>query len=430
MANDTFDAAMQHLERALEKANIHPEVIEVLRHPQSILQVSVPVRRDDGSLSIYTGYRVQHNTARGPAKGGIRFHPQVSLSEVKALSFWMTLKCALLGLPFGGGKGGVCVDPKGLSVLELERLSRSYMRQVADFVGPERDIPAPDVYTTPTIMGWMMDEYATIQRRKSPAVITGKPVSLGGSLGRDDATGRGGYYCIKELERIFAWQASKIRVAVQGFGNAGQHVARLLHADGFKVVAVSDSSAAVYNPEGLDIPTCMQQKKQHGAFASSACREAMHGAMTTMDQEALLALDVDILIPAALEDSITEANVHDVQAKVVVELANGPTTPAAQTVLNQKNVLVVPDILASAGGVTVSYFEWLQNRSGQYWPVTDVHQRLQGMMAREFNRVYQLHLELSTDMRNAAYMHALSRLSGAIGAMGTQSNFSRQEHMA
>lgn len=429
MTHDTFDLAMQHLERALDLADIDSEAIQHLRHPKSILQVSIPVRRDNGELSIYTGYRVQHNTVRGPAKGGIRFHPKVTLAEVKALSFWMTLKCALMNLPFGGGKGGVTVDPKSLSALELERLSRGYIKQIVDFVGPDRDIPAPDVYTNPMIMGWMMDEYSHIHRRKIPAVITGKPIHLGGSLGRGDATGRGGYYCIKELERHEGWDPKAMTVAVQGFGNAGQYGAALLHADGYRVVAISDSSTALVDPNGLNIPYWMQQKAKHRSLleAFNHSDASVKEVTAIMEGGDIITHAVDILMPAALEEVITQDNAANIQAKVIVELANGPTTPEAQNILNEKGVMVVPDILASAGGVTVSYFEWLQNKSGHYWSEEKVHQRLQQRMAEEFNHVYQLSHTLQADMRCAAYVHALNRLGLAVNAMGTQDFFAERE---
>lgn len=431
MSHDPFQDALTHLDRALARAQIDTEVVTRLKHHETVLAVSIPVRRDNGRLDVFTGYRVQHNTTRGPAKGGIRFHPEVTLLEVKALSFWMTLKCALLDLPFGGGKGGVCVDTKSLSMLELERLSRGYIQQVADFIGPEKDIPAPDVYTNAMIMGWMMDEYARIHRQKMPAVITGKPVQLGGSLGRDDATGRGGFYCLKELERIRSWQPGRIRVAIQGFGNAGQHIARLLHADGYQVVAVSDSGGGWYAEDGLDIPVCIEHKQRHGGLVRAYENAARsQNRLQCISNDDLLALDIDVLVPAALEGVITGHNADAIAAKVVLELANGPTTPEGQHILNGKGVLVVPDILASAGGVTVSYFEWLQNKSGHYWTINDVHKRLQIMMAREFNRVYQMQTDLQTDMRNAAYIHALNRLGAAMGAMGTEKAFSNSEALA
>lgn len=440
-AGNIFDDAIRRLDRAAEFADMDGEALERLRHPKAVLQVSIPVRMDDGSLQIFQGFRVRHDDTRGPTKGGIRFHPDVHPGEVKALAFWMTCKCAVAGIPFGGGKGGVIVDPKQLSRMELERLSRGFIEQVADFIGPETDVPAPDVYTNPMIMGWMMDEFSKIRRQRTPDVITGKPIPLGGSLGRDDATGRGAYYCIKELERHKGWQPADIRVAIQGFGNAGQHVARLLHGDGYRIVAISDSRGGIYREQGLDIPRAIELKNQRTAVSDvyagrSVCdcpvcgcaechcdpKDSATGDVITNAK--LLELDVDVLIPAALENQITNENVERISAPVVVEVANGPTTSDADDALARKGTLVVPDILANAGGVTVSYFEWTQNRSGYYWTEDEVQERLQTIMAREFNTIYDLMTEKQIDMRTAAYAHALNRLSDAIEAQGTSRFFS------
>jgi glutamate dehydrogenase (NADP+) len=425
MVETLFKDALSHLDRAAEYSTADIETLQRLRHPQNILVISIPVRMDDGSLQIFQGYRVRHNDARGPTKGGIRFHPQVDLDEVKALAFWMTLKCALAGLPFGGAKGGVAVDPKKLSRMELERLSRGYVEQTVNFIGPHKDIPAPDVYTNPMVMGWMMDEYSKIVRSHTPGVFTGKPIALGGSYGRDDATGRGGYYCIKELERHRQFVPSETRVAVQGFGNAGQHIAALLHRDGYRVVAVSDSKGGIYRKEGFDVPSLIRAKNESQRVQAVYC-EGSVCEMVPAEQitnEELLTLDVDILIPAALENVIRVDNVEEVRAPIIVELANGPITSKADAILSEKGILVVPDILANAGGVTVSYFEWVQNRNGLYWTLEEVHERLHKMMQHEFNSVYDLMLELKVDMRMAAYVHALNRLGEAIAAQGTQSYF-------
>ncbi len=435
-----FTDAISRLDRAAEFAAISSEALEKLKHPKAILEVSIPVRMDDGSLRVFRGYRVRYDCTRGPTKGGIRFHPQVSLDEVKSLAFWMTCKCAVVGIPFGGGKGGVVVDPKQLSRMELERLSRGFINEIADFIGPNTDIPAPDVYTNPMIMGWMMDEFGKIHRQQTPAVITGKPIPLGGSLGRDDATGRGAYYCIKELERLRAWKPDSVRVAVQGFGNAGQHAARLLHADGYRIVAVSDSQGGIYRAEGLDIPRTIRLKNEGqsvGTVYSSRsvcdcpkcgcveCNCSRHdvGTGDVISNDALLELDVDVLIPAALENQITEDNAKRIRAPVVIEVANGPTTSQADQVLSAKGTLVVPDILANAGGVTVSYFEWAQNRAGFYWSEAEVHERLQKIMAREFNAVYEFMTDKGIDMRTAAYATALDRIGEAIEAQGTSAYF-------
>lgn len=423
--NTLFADAIRRLDKAGEIAGLDPEVIELLKHPKTILQFSIPVRMDDGSLKIFEGYRVRHNNHRGPTKGGIRYHPNVSLDEVKALAFWMTCKCAVVGIPYGGAKGGVIVDPHELSHMELERLSRGFIQQAADFIGPDVDIPAPDVYTNARIMGWMMDEYAKITRRHSPAVITGKPIPLGGSLGRDDATGRGAYHCIKELEKKRDWDPAETTVAVQGFGNGGQNAAKLLHADGYKIVAVSDSKGGIYKPQGFDVPSLIQFKNESRKLQAVYCDGSVCQAIDaeTVSNEQLLELDVDILIPAALENQITGGNVNDIKAKVIVEVANGPMTSNADKVMAKRKTLVVPDILANAGGVTVSYFEWVQNRQGFYWTVQEVHEKLEKIMRDSFNAVYDLMEENNTDMRTAAYAHALKRIGAAVEAGGTQRYF-------
>jgi len=425
MAVNIFEDALSHLDHAKQYAHIDEEALTRLRHVQSLLEVSIPVRMDDGSLKIFKGYRVRHNDSRGPTKGGIRFHPDVNIDEIKALAFWMTLKCALVNVPFGGAKGGVVVDPKHLSRLEVERLSRGFIEQVVDFIGPHTDIPAPDVYTNAMIMGWMMDEYSKIKRSHLPGVITGKPIGLGGSLGRDDATGRGAYYCIKELEKRKEWDPSKIRVAVQGFGNAGQHVAQLLHRDGYRIVAVSDSKGGIYSDKGFDVPSLVHMKNETQKVQAVYC-EGHVCEMVPADQitnEELLALDVDILIPAALENVIRMDNVDQIKAPVIVEVANGPIVSKADAVLEDKKILVIPDILANAGGVTVSYFEWVQNKNGFYWGLEEVHEKLYAIMVREFNYVYDIMLEHDISMRIAAYSHALNRLGQTMAAQGTQAFF-------
>ncbi len=425
--DDIFQDAIRHLDRAFAYANIDAEAVEKLKHPKAVLQVSIPVRMDDGSLRIFDAYRVQHDDTRGPTKGGIRFHPDVDLGEVKALAFWMTCKTAVVGIPYGGAKGGIVVNPKELSRLELERLSRGFMEAMAGFIGPETDIPAPDVYTNAMIMGWMMDEYSKLQRQHTPAVITGKPIPLGGSLGRDDATARGGYYCVKELEAKRGWDPDSTKVAVQGFGNAGQHMARLLHADGYRIVAVSDSRGGIFNQEGFDIPSLAQIKQEtrelRAVYCDGAlCEKVEAEAITNAE---LLECDVDILVPAALENQITVENAPRIKAPVIVELANGPITSEGDALLVERDILIVPDILANAGGVTVSYFEWVQNKTGYYWTLNDVHTRLHEIMAREFNAVYDLMEHHRIDMRTAAYAHALERMGSAVESKGTKSYFTQ-----
>lgn len=423
-----FEDAIKRLDIAAKYAEIDPEDIERLKHPKAIIEVAIPVRMDDGSLRIFQGYRVQHDDTRGPTKGGVRYHPQANIDEVKALAFWMTCKCAVMGIPYGGAKGGITVDPKQLSHMELERLSRGWVQRLADMIGPDTDIPAPDVYTNPMIMGWMMDEYSKIHRRHSPAVVTGKPVELGGSLGRDDATGRGGYYCIKELERIHGWDPHTKTVAIQGFGNVGRACARLLHADGYKVVAISDVSGGIFRPEGFDVPSIIQATEQTREVKAVYCSGNLCEEVPAerISNEALLELDVDLLIPAALENQITATNAPRLRARMIIELANGPTTTEADQILADRGILVAPDILANAGGVTVSYFEWVQNKGGYYWPLEEVHDKLRTMMAREFEAVYRFAQQHSITMRTAAYAHALNRLGRAISAQGTRRYFAGQ----
>ncbi|MBB71100.1 MAG: glutamate dehydrogenase [Legionellales bacterium] len=428
MPTSLFKDAITHLDKAAKFADIEAESLERLKYCRATLEVSVPVRMDDGSLRVFTGYRVRHDDTRGPTKGGIRFHPNVSLDEVKALSFWMTFKCAVMGIPYGGAKGGVMVDPKHLSRLELERLSRGFIEQIVDFIGPDTDIPAPDVYTNAMIMGWMMDEYSKIVRQYTPAVITGKPIPLGGSLGRNEATGRGVYYCIKELEKKLGWTPEDKTVAIQGFGNLGQHVAALLHQDGYRIVAISDSQGGIYSDSGFDIPSIIHTKNDTKRVRAVYCEgtvcEVVEAKQIT--NEELLELDVDILIPAALEDVITKDNASHIKAPYIVEGANGPIGHGADDILAKRDILVVPDILANAGGVTVSYYEWVQNKSGYYWDVDDIHKRLEKRMSEEFNNVYNLMEQHHCDMRTAAYVHALNRLGQAIEAQGTHTFFSEE----
>jgi len=422
----TFQDALSRMDAAAKIAGIDPEAVMRLRHPRGIFQTSVPVRMDDGSLAMYPAYRVQHDNTRGPTKGGIRYHPDVGLDEVQALAFWMTCKCAVVDIPYGGAKGGVAVDPKQLSPLELERLSRGFVQRMADVIGPDRDIPAPDVYTNAMVMGWMMDEYSKIHRKHSPAVITGKPIALGGSLGREGATGRGAYLCISQLAKKRDWDPKGMTVAVQGFGNAGQCVSRLLHQDGYKIVAVSDSGGGVYRASGFDVPSLIQMKNQARRLKAvycegSVCQEV--GADEISNQE-LLELDVDVLIPAALANVITADNADKIRAKVIVEVANGPVSTEADRIMADRDgTLIMPDILANAGGVTVSYFEWVQNREGFYWQEDDVNQRLEEFMTRAFDSVYDVMVKEKTDMRTAAYVVALRRIGEAVEAGGTQRYF-------
>jgi len=423
MAQNVFTDALKRLEAASKFESVHAETLERLKEPKLFLEVNIPVRMDDGSLRIFKGFRCRYDDTRGPAKGGIRFHQDVDPAEVKALAFWMTFKCACVGLPFGGGKGGVIVDPAKLSGAELERLSRGYMRAIAFAVGVDVDVPAPDVNTGPLIMAWMADEYAVVTGKRQPGVITGKPVAVGGSLGRDDATARGGFYILKELEKRLKWDAPgrSRTVIIQGFGNAGEHMARLCHADGYKVVAVSDSTGGMYNPNGLDIPAMIAAKKKMGIIN----REAVKGVKEVSNKE-ILELEADLLVPAAIENVITEANANNLKVKAVLELANGPCTPEADAILWKRGIPVVPDILANAGGVTVSYFEWTQNKAGFYWDLEEVHQKLRKKMTAEFVEIFEFAASKKIDLRTAAYAHALHRLGPALESTGTSRNYAKE----
>ncbi len=422
---DIFLSAIEQLDLAFKYADIDQEAVDRLKHPKLSYQVSVPVRHDDGSLKIYEGYRVRHDDTRGPGKGGIRFHPRVDLSEVKALAFWMTCKTAVMDIPYGGAKGGVTVDPKKLSHMELERLSRGFVARIADFIGPDIDVPAPDVYTNSMIMGWMMDEYSKINRQRTPAVITGKPIPLGGSQGRDDATGRGAYYCIKELEKEHGWNPQEMTVAVQGFGNAGQSVARLLFDDGYKIVAASDSRGGIFKPDGFDVPSLIEVKSTSNMLKAVYCENNLCEEIDAenITNEELLELEVDILIPAALEGVIHGENAERIKAKTIIEVANGPLTNAGHEIITKKGILAVPDILANAGGVTVSYFEWVQNKTGYYWPLEEVQEKLHTKMSREFRRIRDIQKAHDIDMRTAAYVQALTRIGEALTAQGTERYF-------
>lgn len=422
MSDSLFADASTRLEKALKYVSLSEDVTEALKYPKSSLTVSIPVRMDDGSLRVFQGYRVRYDDTRGPAKGGVRYHPNVSLDEVQSLAFWMTFKCAALSLPFGGGKGGITVDPKALSKLELERLTRGYINAIADFIGPDVDIPAPDVYTNATIMGWMMDQYSIIRRQITPAVVTGKPLSMGGSLGREGATATGAFYAIEYIMPKFEVPPQETTVAIQGFGNAGAILAELLFHAGYKVVAVSDSQGGIYAKKGLNIPSIRKHKAAgHGIKSlygkSSDCNVFEHEILSNQE---LLALDVDILIPSALENQITEENVHDIKAKYIFEVANGPIASGADDVLEAKGIYVFPDILVNAGGVTVSYFEWVQNRSGLYWTLDEVNQRLKQKMVEETRHIWSVSQQLGISMRTAAYVHALNRLGEAQTAKGTK----------
>lgn len=421
-----FADASERLENALQYVSISEDAIERLRYPKASLTVSIPVRMDNGSLKVFTGYRVRYDDTRGPGKGGVRYHPNVSLDEVQSLAFWMTFKCALLDLPFGGAKGGIIVNPKELSKAELERLSRNYINEIADFIGENVDILAPDVYTNATIMGWMMDRYSTIRRQIIRGVVTGKPLTLGGSQGRDTATSTGAFYVIQWILPQFKLHPQQTTVAIQGFGNAGATLAELLFDAGYKVVAVSDSQGGIYSPGGLDIPSIRQHKNSSRQIKAVYCRDSVCDIVEhqTITNQELLTLDVDVLIPGALENQITAENAHNIQAKYIFEVANGPINSAADKILLERQITIVPDILVNAGGVTVSYFEWVQNRNGYYWTLEEVNQKLKLKMEAETAKVWQLADYFKIDLRTAAYIHGLNRLGEAMDAKGTRDYYS------
>ena len=405
-----FQIAQQQIDAAASLLGLPKHVVEILKHPKRVLSVTFPVKMDDGTIRVFQGYRSQHNDALGPTKGGIRFHPDVTMDEVKALSMWMSFKCGVVGLPYGGGKGGVVCDPRQFSKGELERVSRGFMEAIADIVGPEKDIPAPDVYTTPQIMGWMMDTYSRLKGSYSPGVITGKPLIVGGSKGRNEATARGCVFTIEEAMKDAGRVPQETTVAVQGFGNAGKMAAKLLAEQGYKVVAASDSTGGIYNPNGLDVERVSQLKETASILQYEDAKQISNAE--------LLELDVDILIPAALENVITAANAERIRARVIAEAANGPTTPDADAILRKKGVLVIPDILANAGGVTVSYFEWVQNLMNYYWSEEEVNEKLKTAMVEAYRAVRDLAGQYEVDMRTGAYMIALLRIAQGMEARG------------
>jgi glutamate dehydrogenase (NAD(P)+) len=409
---DPFKIAQKQLDEAAKIMKLDPQAHAILREPMSMVQVQIPVKMDDGSTKVFTGFRVHYNFARGPTKGGIRFHPQESLSTVKALAAWMTWKVSLADIPYGGAKGGIICDPKTLSQGELERLSRGYVRAIGEYIGPDIDIPAPDVYTTPQIMAWMMDEYSVMEGYNVPGVITGKPLEVGGSLGRGDATARGGMYILREAAKHLHVDLGKATVAIQGFGNAGEFahklVTEMFHS---KVVAVSDSKGGIYNPDGLDFVAVKAHKMKTGSVVG------FKGAKEISNAE-LLELKVDVLIPSALENQITGKNAGNVKAKIVLELANGPTTPEADEILAKNKVFDIPDFLANSGGVIVSYFEWVQNINGFYWDIDEVYSKLDRKVSKSFWETTETMTKYNTTPRMAAYILAVDRVAKAMKVRG------------
>ena len=410
-AINPWQVAQQQFDLAAERLNLDPGLRRVLREPRRELTVHFPVKMDDGSVQVYTGYRVQHNLGRGPAKGGIRYHQDVTLDEVKALAMWMTWKCAVVGIPYGGGKGGVIVDPKKLSQKELEALTRRFFTEIEVLIGPEKDIPAPDVNTNAQIMAWMMDTYSMHAGYTVPGVVTGKPISLGGSEGRNEATARGTVYCIVEAARHLGVDLTRATVAVQGFGNAGSIAAQLISQEGATVVAVSDSTGGIHNPGGLDIGRVINWKKEHGTV------QGLPGASDITNAE-ILEIECDILIPAALENQITSRNAANIRARIIAEAANGPTTPEADIELFRAGKFMIPDILCNAGGVTVSYFEWVQDLNRDHWSESVVNAKLKEIMVKAFAETLAIARRDQIDMRTAAYLLAVQRVADATSMRG------------
>ncbi len=397
-----LENTQQVIRTALKNMGYEQEVYELLKEPLRLLTVRIPVRMDDGSVKVFTGYRAQHNDAIGPTKGGIRFHPAVTEEEVKALSMWMSIKCGITGLPYGGGKGGIQCDPREMSLRELERLSRGYVRAVSQIVGPTKDIPAPDVFTNSQIMAWMMDEYSRIREFDSPGFITGKPLVLGGSVGRESSTAKGVIITMKEAAKVKGLEIRGSKVIIQGFGNAGSFLAKFLHDEGAKVVGISDAYGALYDPDGLDIDYLLDKRDSFGTVT-----RLFSSRITNQE---LLIQPCDILVPAALENQITEENAADIQAQIIVEAANGPTTLKATEILTERGVLIVPDVLANSGGVIVSYFEWVQNNQGYYWTEEEVDNKLKAILTASFLQVHQTAITQAADMRLAAYIVGLKKM--------------------
>jgi glutamate dehydrogenase/leucine dehydrogenase len=406
-----FRIAMRQFDTAAEKFGLEAGLREILRRPRRALSLSLPVKMDNGSICVFEGFRVQHNTGRGPCKGGIRYHPSVTFDEVKALASWMTWKCAIVNIPFGGAKGGIVCDPHKLSQGELERLTRRYAYEISPIIGPDRDIPAPDVYTDSQVMAWIMDTYSMTHGNSSPGVVTGKPTFLGGSFGRNEATARGCLFVIRSACEVTGIKLERATVAIQGFGNAGSIAAELLSRLGTTIIAVSDSRGAILNRAGLDIPRLLEYKAKTGSVTGFPGSDPI-------STEALLELQCDILVPAALENQITLQNVDSIKARIIAEAANGPTTPDADAVLHQRGVMVIPDILANAGGVTVSYFEWVQDLQELFWDEDDVNRRLERVMVKAFADVHATAKKYNVDMRTGAYILAIDRVATAMRTRG------------
>ncbi len=407
-----FEVALKQLEEASKILDLDKGMLEILSNPKRILTVSIPTRMDDGTIKVFTGFRSQHNDARGPHKGGIRYHPDVTLDEVKALSMWMTWKCAIANIPYGGGKGGIICNPKQMSENELERMTRRFAYLIADIIGPYKDIPAPDVYTGGKEMAWIMDTYSALKGNfVQPEVITGKPLAIGGSLGRTEATGRGLAYTVREAAKKRNIDMKQATFVVQGFGNAGQFASKLVEEQGAKMIAASDSQGAIINTNGMSVEELMKFKTETGSIVG-------FGDAKSITNDELLETECTLLIPAALENQITQNNVDKIKTQIIAEAANGPTTPEADDILYKKNILVIPDVLANGGGVTVSYFEWLQNLRREYWTEEEVNNRLDMNITKSFFDVYDTHEKYKVDMRKAATLLAVQRVVEAINIRG------------
>jgi glutamate dehydrogenase (NAD(P)+) len=406
LRENPFELAQQQLRTVADTFQIDPNLVRVLERCKKAVVVSVPFSRDDGTIEVYEGYRVTHNIARGPSKGGIRYHPDVTLDEVKSLAMWMTWKCALMGIPFGGAKGGVVCNPKKLTPGELERMTRRYTSEIVNEIGPEKDIPAPDVGTDPRVMAWIFDTYSMNKGHSVLGVVTGKPLNIGGSLGRLEATARGAHYCVREAVKKQGRSLDGMRVVVQGFGNVGSYLAKFVAEDGAKVVGISDSSGGIYNANGLDVDLALAHKQETGQLQGLKDAESI-----TNDE--LLVLDCDVLAPCALEQVITSDNADRIKAKVICEGANGPTTPAADEILDERGIMVLPDVLVNAGGVVVSYFEWVQGLQEYFWKEDEVNARLNDITSRAFHETWATYEARSTTMRIAAYGLAVQRVSQA-----------------
>ncbi|GIN88960.1 glutamate dehydrogenase [Siminovitchia terrae] len=400
-----FTSTQEVIKESLNKLGFGEEMYELLKEPIRMLTVRIPVKMDDGSVKVFTGFRAQHNDSVGPTKGGVRYHPQVTEEEVKAMSLWMTIKCGIVNLPYGGGKGGIICDPRTMSMGEIERLSREYVRAISQVVGPTKDIPAPDVYTNSQIMAWMMDEYSRLRENDSPGFITGKPIVLGGSQGREKATAQGVTICIEEAAKKRGIDLKDARIVIQGFGNAGSFLSKFLYDAGAKIVGISDAYGALHDPDGLDIDYLLDRRDSFGTVTTLF--------ENTISNKELFELDCDIIVPAAVANQITGENAPNIKASIVVEAANGPTTEEATKILTERGILLVPDVLASAGGVTVSYFEWVQNNQGYYWTEEEVNERLREKLVESFNNVYNLSQSRRVNMRLAAYMLGLRNVAEA-----------------